>query len=258
MRPFTLHRFLVSIAVTAIVTALPLCAQSSGAEASAFAAPGTPTAVPAGAKPKKQSRHDLKVPRSKQISEQITDGMLSVDGLVTKVQLNYEIHHASRLYFFAPGIGTVVLSRANMPGATVVKDAFNGSEISFTADGHSFNLSSEVDPELSAGQPEKKGKLAKLAKLQLPKTPQKFDGYIVIDYASADLDRYPMFGYGDTMTAPYTWPLSKPQPKDTYAHYVAPPPPPSNMLPRTKATPAAAVVAATPAGAALTTVAAVN
>ncbi|WP_263380820.1 hypothetical protein [Granulicella paludicola] len=212
---------------------------------------------------KKQPKHELKVPHDKQINEQINDGMLSVDGLVTKVQLNYEIHHASRLYFFAPGIGTVVLSRVNMPGSKLAKDAFNGSEINFTADGHSFNLSGEVEPELIAGQPQPKSTLKKLAKLKLPAKTLKADGYYIVDYASADLDRYPMFGYGNTMAAPYNWPLSKPAPKDTYAHFVTPPPPPANMLPRTKASPAptpASVVAAAPVttAAPLTTLASVN
>jgi hypothetical protein len=243
--PYT-YRVIVYIAAAAFFAVLPLFSQSpilqsNFADTSASIATASPTKLPVSSK--KQAR-EPKVPRSKQINIDIVGGILTVDGLATKVQLNYDISHAAHLYFFAPGIGTVILSRANMPNSTLVKDAFSTSEIRFNADGHSFDLSSDVPPE--TGMPAKLKKLAKLDKLAPPATS---DGYIVIDYATTDLDRHPMFGYGNTTAAPYAWPLSKAAPKDTFAHLVAPPPPPANMLPRTKrnAMPApAVVVAATP------------
>jgi hypothetical protein len=156
------------------------------------------------------------VPFDKKFSAKVTNGMLEIDGLVAKVQLNYEIHHAGYLYFFMPGEGTVVVSRVKMPDAVEVKDAIQGSTVMFRIDGHSFELSS--DAALEGGPLE------------------AHDVYVWLDRGTTELSRTPQFGYGNTRRAPYAWPLSRPEGKDTYAHIVAPPPMPANLLPKTKAT----------------------
>jgi len=205
------HRFrnALTLASAGLVLTLPSYAQSA-----TFAAPSaTDTATTA-------IWHDTTIPADKQINANVKDGVLVVDGLVAKVQLNYEIHHAGYLYFFVPGVGTVVLSRANMYGSTRVKDAIHGSVLSFQTNGHSFELSN-------------KSKL-------LPGKNTRSDVYVRLDSATLALDRYPMVGYGSTTRAPYVWPLSGPASKDTTAHFVTPPPLPPSILPRTVANPAGA------------------
>jgi hypothetical protein len=144
----------------------------------------------------------------KLISAKVNDGILSIDGMVVKVKLNYTIQKSAYMYFFVPGSGTAVVSLSPMPDSVKVKNAFDGSKLTFTADGHSFELTS-------------KGEIA-----------GKNDAYIHFDRSAVALARLPRMGFGDTTEAPYEWPASRPSAMDKEAHLVQPPALPSSALPR--------------------------
>jgi hypothetical protein len=150
------------------------------------------------------------------ISAQVHDGVLTIDGMVAKVELNYDIQKSGYMYFFVPGMGTAVVSLAPISDAVKVKNAFEGSKLTFTAGGHTFELNS-------------KGNL-------LTRDKSKTDVYVRLDRSTIAVGRYPRMGFGNTTEPPYVWPLSEAQPKDRDAHFVAPPPMPASALPRTEAT----------------------
>ncbi len=147
--------------------------------------------------------------------------MLMIDGLVAKVQLNYDIHHAGYLYIFVPGVGTAVVSRIQTYGSMKVSNAFHGNTLSFNTGGHDFELTSQTP--IAEGRNGKE------------------DAYVRLDSTTLGLDRMPMIGYGSTTRAPYAWPLSGVAAKDTEAHFVQPPPMPRNLLPRTMNAPVATI-----------------
>jgi hypothetical protein len=149
------------------------------------------------------------------ISAQIRDGVLTIDGMVAKVELNYEIQRAGYMYFFVPGVGTAVISLSPIQDGVKVANAIDGSKLSFSVDGHDFELTS-------------KGNL-------LTRDRSRSDVYVRMDHATVALGRYPRMGFGDDSVA-YAWPLSGVSDKDREAHFVQPPPVPANLLPRTVAT----------------------
>lgn len=151
----------------------------------------------------------------KLISAQVHDGILTIDGMVAKVQLNYEIQRTGYMYFFVPGMGTAIVSLAPMPDAEKVKNAFEGSTLRFTADGHTFELTSKDN--------------------LLTKDKSRTDVYVLLDRSALAIGRYPRMGYGNSPEAPYQWPLSGLPEKDKDAHLVAPPPLPRSVLPQTVA-----------------------
>jgi hypothetical protein len=150
---------------------------------------------------------------NKLISAQVHDGVLEIDGMVAKVQLNYELQHTGYMYFFVPGMGTAVVSLAPLADAVKVKNAFDGSKLTFVAGGHTFELTS-------------KGNL-------LTKDRSKTDVYVRLDRTTVAVGRYPRLGFGNTTESPYVWPLSAAATKDRDVHFVTPPPLPPSVLPRT-------------------------
>ena len=208
-----------SILAIGTVICLAVAAQSQAqlllASSSVSSQPGTAIS---------KSNADLRdITPAKLITAQVRNGILTIDGMVAKVQLNYEIQRDGYLYFFVPGTGTAVLSLAPMPGADKVSDAFNGDRLAFAVGGHSFELTSD-------------GNL-------LSRDRTKSDVYVRFDTSAVAVGRYPRMGFGNTLEAPYTWPLSAPASKDKYVHYVTPPPLPRNLLPATGATEMSAVQA---------------
>ena len=162
--------------------------------------------------PSNASWHDTMPDRL--ISAQIHDGILAIDGMVAKVQLNYEIQRAGYMYFFVPGVGTAVVSLAPMEDSERVTNAINGPKLSFVAGGHSFELTNS------------KGNL-------LTKDRSKTDVWIHLDRSTVASGRYPRMGFGNSDESPYVWPLSGPADRDRDAHLVAPPPLPASVLPQT-------------------------
>ena len=150
------------------------------------------------------------------ISARVRDGVLTIDGMVAKVQLNYDIQHTGFMYFFIPGVGTAVVSMDPMTDGTRVPDAFDGEKLAFTVDGHSIELSNDGSSLLE----KRKGKA---------------DVYVRLDRSAVAISRYPRMGYGDTSAAPYVWPLSASQTasKEKVDYVVTPPPVPKSMLPQT-------------------------
>ncbi len=221
-----LSQSVLTLAAVGLISAQPAFAQSKGfacSDAVVATKEATPTASKAAAKRRAKAEREPSVSFDKKFSAKVTSGMLVIDGLVAKVHLNYDIHHAGYLYFFVPGEGTVVVSRVKMPDAVEVKDAIQGSTVAFKIGGHSLELTS--DASLEGGPLE------------------AHDVYVWLDKDTILLSRTPQFGYGNTRRTPYAWPLSEPERKDNYAHFVAPPPMPANLLPETKATLVAASVA---------------
>ncbi len=214
----TLTHSLLALAALSVVSLSTLNAQeiaSNSGDATAASIPSTANSV--------KPWHETELPEDKLISAKVKDGVLVIDGLVAKVQLNYKINNAGYLYFFVPGFGTAIVSRVQMNNSLKVKNAFNGDKLAFAIGGHSFELTSSS--ALLGGEMNKKG------------NGEKEDAYVWLDPRAYALDSFPMMGFGTTTQFPYTWPLSAPEPKDTYAHFVTPPPVPRSMLPRTKPTP---------------------
>lgn len=190
----------------ALVAALSVAATS---QAQAKLVPASTTSQPAGAA---HAGHDTTPDHL--ISARVRDGVLTIDGMVAKVQLNYDIQQTGYMYFFVPGVGTAVVSMAPMEGGTRVREAFDGEKLAFTVGGHSVELSSDGS---------------------LLERHRKADVYVRLDSSATALSRYPRMGYGDTATAPYVWPLSAPEPvsKEKEEYAVTPPPVPKSMLPQT-------------------------
>jgi hypothetical protein len=155
---------------------------------------------------------------SRLISAHVSDGVLTVDGMVGKIDLNYQIDRTGFLYFFEPGVGTAVVSLSPLAGAEKISDGINGVRLAFTVEGHSF--------ELSGARP----------LLSRHKNKQKADIYVRLDTATVALSRFPQMGYGNTTESPYAWPLSAPEPVTSVKYVVTPPPMPRNLLPRTEDT----------------------
>lgn len=151
------------------------------------------------------------------ISARVRDGVLTIDGMVAKVQLNYDIEQTGYMYFFVPGVGTAVVSMAPLAGGARVADGFDGETLAFAVDGHHVELSSEE--QLLPGR----------------KSHAKADVYVRLDRSAVALSRYPRMGYGDTTKAPYEWPLSNPESasKEKVEYVVPPPPVPKSLLPET-------------------------
>lgn len=147
------------------------------------------------------------------ISARVRDGVLTIDGMVAKVQLNYNIERTGYMYFFVPGVGTAVVSMAPLEGGAKVADAFDGETLAFSVEGHSVELSNTTN----------------LLKHK------KADVYVRLDRSTVALSRTPRMGYGDTTASPYVWPLSNPElAKREKVEYVVPPPPvPKSLLPET-------------------------
>jgi hypothetical protein len=182
-----------------------LQAQMLLASSSTTTTPNTPT-------PNSAPQH---IAPERFISAQIHDGILTIDGMVAKVQLNYNLQHNGYLYFFVPGTGTAVVSLSPMPGAEKVQDAFDGPSLRFTAAGHTIELSNDGTILLH-----ERSKL---------KEKSRADAYVRFD-TSASTGRYPRMGFGDTAQAPFEWPVSAPSSSEKYAASVAPPPVPQNLL----------------------------
>jgi len=204
----------VSIFASKIYSTFALVAALSVATASHAQAKLVPASTP---QPTGAGRPQHDVFPDDLITAHVRDGVLTIDGMVAKVQLNYEIDHMGYMYFFVPGVGTAVVSMGPLVDGVKIADGFDGDKLAFTVDGHSVELSSGT---------------SLLAKHK------KADVYVRLDHSTVAISRYPRMGYGDTTQAPYMWPLSNPElgSKEKVAYVVPPPPTPKNMLPQTAST----------------------
>lgn len=151
------------------------------------------------------------------IYARVRNGIYSVDGMVGKVQLNYDIKGANFLYLFVPGVGTALVSLEPATDAISVPAACHDSELTLHIDGHRLNLTG-------------------VESLVNDKGKEPANVYVRLDPESWKLNRTPMVGFGMTAAAPYEWPGALPAQAVT-AHTVetAPLPVPVSLLPRTVA-----------------------
>ena len=207
------HFSLNTITTVALVAALSTAAASQ-AQTQAKLVPVSTTTARAG-DAQRTVWHDTMPDHL--ISARVREGVLTIDGMVAKVQLNYDIERTGYMYFFVPGVGTAVVSMAPIADGAKAPDAFDGEKLAFAVDGHSIELSSE-------------GNL-----LSKRKSKAKADVYVRLDRSTLAVSRTPQMGYGDTTEPPYVWPLSQPEPasKEKVAYVVTPPPMPKSVLPRT-------------------------
>lgn len=142
----------------------------------------------------------------------VRDGVYTVDGMVAKVQLNYDVNGVKFLYLFAPGVGTAVISAAADQDAVMASASYSNGELSFSVGEHRFNLT-------GIALASDKG----IAPAHL---------YVKLDRTAWRLNRRPMLGFGNATALPYQWPgalpstaLSQTEEPQTV------PPVPANLLP---------------------------
>ena len=131
--------------------------------------------------------HALKEKPPKTVSVSINHGTLTVDGLIGKAALNYEIKDLKYVYFYVPGIGTTVVSNDPFPGAVEQKHAFDDKTLTVTVGEHVLQLSS--DNRLLGKAPE--------------------SAFVLVDKSFLVPTKFPVMGYGPIRVAPYAWPGSK-------------------------------------------------
>ena len=151
------------------------------------------------------------------IYARVRDGIYSVDGMVGKVQLNYDVKAANYLYLFVPGVGTALVSFAPSADAISVPAAFHDSELTVHIAGHTLNLTGVESLVNDKG-----------------KAPAEI--YVRLDSESWNLSRTPMMGFGSTSMAPFQWPGSlREQPTTAQSEQPIAPAPPKSLMPRTVA-----------------------
>ena len=127
----------------------------------------------------------------------IVHGELTVDGLIAKAGLNFQILDLKYLYIWVPGLGTAVISNQPFAGATVQPDAIDGNTMTVKVDGHQLQLACDGDMlNREAGKKIFQGK----------KKEKPTSLYVALDTNYQLGSNYPQFGYGDQNKAPYNWP----------------------------------------------------
>jgi hypothetical protein len=147
--------------------------------------------------------HVEKVKPPKMTPVSIAGGTYTVDGVIGKAELNYDIADLKYIYLYAPGIGITVVSNEPFPGAKEEPNAFDGQTLTVSVGEHTLQLYSE--------------------KRLLDKKPEP--AYVLVDRDFNLPSRYPVVGYGELRKAPYSWPGAKAAKVTANASVVAPPVP---------------------------------
>jgi hypothetical protein len=137
----------------------------------------------------------------------ISRGTFTIDGMIGKAELNYDIADLKYIYLYAPTIGTVVVSNEPFPGAKEEPAAFSDTTLTVTVGEHILQVASD--------------------KRLLSKKPEA--AYVLLDREFKLPSRYPVVGYGTGTKAPYTWPGGRPN--AVLATTFTPPPTPENLRP---------------------------
>jgi hypothetical protein len=145
----------------------------------------------------------MKPPKMTPIS--IAQGTYTVDGIIGKAELNYDIANLKYIYLYAPGIGVTIISNEPFPGAKLQANAFNDKTLTVNVGEHTLQLYSE---KRLFAKPE--------------------PAYVLVDRDFMLPSKFPVMGYGELRAPPYAWPGAK-QVKE--AGVVAPPPLPVNLQP---------------------------
>jgi hypothetical protein len=154
--------------------------------------------------------HHLKVQKEKPPKMTpviISRGTFTVDGMIGKAELNYDIADLKFIYLYAPFIGTVVVSNVPFPGAKEEPTAFNDTTLTVTVGDHILQVASD--------------------KRLLGKKPEA--AYVLLDREFKLPSKYPVVGYGTVTKAPYMWPGGRPN--ALLATTFTPPPTPENLRP---------------------------
>jgi hypothetical protein len=152
--------------------------------------------------------HAEKVKEPKMTPVSISRGTFTVDGMIGKAELNYDIPDFKYIYMYAPGIGTLVVSNEPFPGAKEQKSAFNAKTLTVSVADHKLQLAS--DKQLLSKKPE--------------------SAFVLVDRDFRLPTPYPVVGYGKMLKAPYVWPGGH-ENKALAGAFVQPPPIPVNLRP---------------------------
>lgn len=178
-----LIRLALALAVAALFTPLATLAQtipaSTGTGAIITATPPEDRAPVITAGHHGEAGRDLLFGR-------IRNGVYTVDGMVAKLQLNYDLNGVLHLYMFVPGLGTAVMSESPAPETITATASLTGNDLNFDAGHHHFRLTGIA---LTNGQGTSVAHL-----------------YVQLDRTAWNLGRHAMVGYGDAGGAPYAWP----------------------------------------------------
>jgi hypothetical protein len=155
---------------------------------------------------KKLHVHKEKPPKMTPVS--ISRGTFTVDGMIGKAELNYNIPDFKYIYLYAPGIGTLVVSNDPFQGAKEQRNAFDDKTLTVTTGDHKLQVAS--DKRLLGKKPE--------------------SAFVLVDRAFTLPSKYPVVGYGTVLKAPYMWPGGRPN-EALAGAFVEPPPIPVNLKP---------------------------
>ena len=159
--------------------------------------------------------HAEKEKPPKMVPVSIVAGTYTVDGVIGKAGLNYDIADLKYIYLYTPGIGITVISNEPFPGAKEQPNAFNAKTLTVLVGDHMLQVASD--------------------KPLLAKEKKPISAFVLVDRDFKLPSKYPVMGYGELRKAPYAWPGSKEGKVETGA--VAPPPLPANLRPVTLLTP---------------------
>ncbi len=157
---------------------------------------------------KKIRAHKIKPPRMTPMT--ISRGTLTVDGMIGKAEMNYQIADFKYLYLYAPGIGTLVVSNEPFTGGKEEKGAFNKNNLTVTMGEHMLQLASD--------------------QWLLGKNKRVAPAYVMVDREFKLPSSFPVVGYGSTLKTPYEWPGSH-ENVPLKGAFVQPPPVPVNLRP---------------------------
>ncbi len=144
----------------------------------------------------------------------IRDGVYSVDGMVGKVRLNYDVNAASYFYLFMPGVGTALVSLAPSLDTVSVPAAYHDGQLTVRVAEHTFNVTGIESLVNERG-----------------KEPATI--FVTLNRSAWRLGRTPMLGFGTAVQAPYEWPGALPTPAVAAAAAdEAHLPVPASLLPR--------------------------
>ncbi|MGA8938230.1 MAG: hypothetical protein WB439_03615 [Acidobacteriaceae bacterium] len=152
--------------------------------------------------------HVKKEKPPKMIPVTISRGTFTVDGMIGKAELNYNIPDFHYMYLYAPGIGTLVVSNRPFPGAKEEKNAFSGKTLTVMTEDHKLQVASDT----------------------LIRDKKAESAFVLVDRDFKLPTPYPMVGYGGTMKAPYVWPGSR-ENAPLKGAFVQPPPIPVDLRP---------------------------
>ena len=166
------------------------------------------TATAKGYDERGKKLHSIKVKEPKMTPVSISRGTFTVDGMIGKAELNYDIPDFKYIYMYAPGIGTLVVSNVPFPGAKEQRDAFDDKTLTVTVGDHKMQIGSD--------------------KRVLGKKPAS--AFVLVDRDFKLPSKYPVVGYGKVLKAPYTWPGGRPN-EALAGAVVQPPPIPASLKP---------------------------